>query len=299
MNAQMSGQPKTGPVSAPTPPQPKMFSGTQGLTIVLVLTLAVVGWVLYFYEWQNKPIDDDSTENEVVVNANTNTNATANTNTTNTNEPLVYTPITKQYSGQAIALPTPSLKGTLTVEETMQSRRSVREYSETALTSSQLGQMLWAAQGITDATSGGRTAPSGHSLYPFNLYVVVRNVTGVTPGLYHYLPESHSIRQLIASDNLLEGEKQQPSVKVSPAILVYGGILKKAMTKYTTEASATKVINQESGHIAENVYLQAESIGLGTVVIGGYDPAGVKTELSLPEDESVVYLQPFGLPKEE
>lgn len=94
-------------------------------------------------------------------------------------------------------------------------------------------------------------------------------------------------------EGLLTGESQQESIQTAPAVLIYGAIYPKAQEKFPGE-SGVKVTLQESGHIGENVYLQAEALGLATVVVGGFNPIEVATELNLAEDETVVYLQPFG-----
>ena len=81
-----------------------------------------------------------------------------------------------------VALPKPDTKGELSVEEALASRRSIRTFEETPVSLSDVSQMLWAGQGVTD-DSGHRTAPSARGLYPHTLYVIVRNVDGVKPGL--------------------------------------------------------------------------------------------------------------------
>ncbi|MDP3965078.1 MAG: SagB/ThcOx family dehydrogenase [bacterium] len=267
--------PQVGP-----PPPPKMFTGPQGMTVIIVLIIAAVGWILYAYEFQKSPATQE--END--------------TNSAAMEESSEYVPIEKNYIGEEIALPSPQSLGSVSVEQALSQRRSARAYGDASLTQAQLGQMLWAGQGVTDPESGGRTSPSARSLYPINFYVLVRDVEGIDPGLYHYLPETHSIRLLKSEVDLLTGEEQQAQLRVAPAVAVYGAIYAKVQASFPGD-SGLKVVHQESGHIGQNLYLEAESLGLGTVVMGGYDADAVKDELDLPEDETVVYLQPFG-PKE-
>jgi hypothetical protein len=82
-----------------------------------------------------------------------------------------------------IPLPVPRTTGPLSLEEAIQARRSVREYSTEPLTIPELAQLLWAAQGIT-SPSGGRAAPSAGGTYPLELYVVAGSVTGLETGVY-------------------------------------------------------------------------------------------------------------------
>jgi SagB-type dehydrogenase family enzyme len=174
------------------------------------------------------------------------------------------------------------------------SRRSRREFAAQPLPLQTLSQILWAAQGITEPAKGYRTAPSARAIYPLNLYAVVRKVAGLQPGLYHYVPDGHKLGPLMIEKGLLTDKSQQASVRNAPVVLVYGAIYPKAQAKFPGEAGV-KVTLQESGHIAQNVYLQAESLDLATVVVGGFDPGAVKKALNLPAEETIVYLQPLGL----
>ena len=55
----------------------------------------------------------------------------------------------------------------------------MREFSKRLLTEEQIGQLLWAAQGIT-APEGLRTAPSAGALYGLEVYVAT------AAGFYRY-----------------------------------------------------------------------------------------------------------------
>ena len=68
-------------------------------------------------------------------------------------------------SNEQIKLPNPELTGEQSVEMLLQQRRSVRSYQKTSLNLTEVGQLLWSAQGISDA-QGHRTAPSAGALYP-------------------------------------------------------------------------------------------------------------------------------------
>jgi hypothetical protein len=89
-----------------------------------------------------------------------------------------------------IQLPEPLHDSAISLEESLSRRRSVRSYTDEPLTLQEVSQILWAAQGITDA-AGLRTAPSAGGTYPLELYVVAGNVRGLEPGVYRYLPDGH------------------------------------------------------------------------------------------------------------
>lgn len=193
-----------------------------------------------------------------------------------------------------IALPAPKLKGSLSVEEALFTRRSRREFAETALTQAQLSSLLWSAQGITDAPTGKRTAPSAYNVYPFTVYVVVRNVTGITPGLYEYLPATHALGNMNlanAGDVFNAGEGVEALAKKTPVVIVLSAALDKGVEKLKGGALTSAYL--EGGHIGENLYLEAESLKLATVVTGG-GTQGAHDALKLDPAETVVYVVPVG-----
>ena len=71
-----------------------------------------------------------------------------------------------------IELPEPRYDSETSVEKALLERRSIRDYSESSLSLSEISQLLWSAQGITN-TRGFRTAPSAGALYPLELFLVV------------------------------------------------------------------------------------------------------------------------------
>jgi len=95
--------------------------------------------------------------------------------------------------GDKVSLPAASLSGSVSVEEALLYRRSVKLYKDADLTLSQISQLLWAAQGITAEKKGGRTAPSAGASYPLEVYCLWQN------SLWHYLPESHSLELRMSS----------------------------------------------------------------------------------------------------
>jgi hypothetical protein len=70
-----------------------------------------------------------------------------------------------------IALPRPSVAGTVSLEEAIERRRSLRTFGPGPLSVGTIGQLLWAGQGVT-SPDGKRAAPSAGALYPLELYAV-------------------------------------------------------------------------------------------------------------------------------
>jgi SagB-type dehydrogenase family enzyme len=213
-------------------------------------------------------------------------------------------------SDDVIALPAPRTGEGLAVERALAGRRSVREFGPGAITLGELAQLLWAAQGLSDPEpeappgfryewrGGRRTAPSAGALYPLELYVVAGRVEGLEPGLYRYLPSEHALRPEIPGDlrpDLAAAALGQASVRTAPASLVFAGVVARTAAKYGGRAE--RYVHVEVGAAGENVYLQCESLGLGTVMVGAFRDEAVKEALDLPEKEDVFAIMPVGRPE--
>jgi len=199
----------------------------------------------------------------------------------------------------SIELPPAATKGNISVEEAMARRRSIRHYSLKPLTLGSLSQILWAAQGITETDGGFRTAPSAGALYPLELYVAVRKdgVEGLSEGVYHYHPVGHTLALVEDGDVSADLEAAtwgQEIVKEAAATIVITGVLSRTTEKYGRRG--TQYMFQESGHVAQNVFLQATALGIGTVAMGAFGEAAVRRVLGAKADEKPLYVQPLGKP---
>jgi len=203
------------------------------------------------------------------------------------------------HSSDTINLPGPRLESDISVERAIHNRRSIREFSNKPLSLEEISQLLWSAQGMTD-DEGLRSAPSAGALYPLVLYLVVGNVKGLKPGTYQYSPDGHQLLRIKEGDSrkeLAEAAYQQLWVKDSAALLIFSAIEKKTTRKYGQRG--IRYIHIEVGHSAQNVFLQAQSLGLGAAVVGAFDDSHIETILNLPAGEQVLYLMPIGRPQTE
>lgn len=202
---------------------------------------------------------------------------------------------TLAHAQDTIPLPPPRDTGPVSVEEALAKRRSCRSFAPLPLSLEEVAQLLWAAQGITDHSSGFRTAPSAGALYPLEVYLVVGNVTGLAPGVYRYLPERHALSRTLSDDRreaLFRAALFQRWVQEAPAVLVFAAVYERTTRKYGERG--IRYVHMEVGHAAQNVYLQAEALGLGTVAVGAFEDRSVQNALQLPEKEHPLYLMPVG-----
>ncbi|MBA7701947.1 hypothetical protein ES703_110695 [subsurface metagenome] len=193
-----------------------------------------------------------------------------------------------------ITLPEPRCDSDVSVEEALLKRRSVRNYTDEALTLQEVSQLLWAAQGITDP-SGKRTAPSAGALYPLELYVVVGGVEDVAKGVYKYEPQQHELVRVLDGEQrkaLAAAALNQQSIAQGAIDIVITAIYERTTRKYSDRG--IRYVHMEAGHAAQNVYLQAVAMNLGMVVIGAFYDDQVKEVLNLPENEEPLYIMPVG-----
>ncbi|MEM3096045.1 MAG: SagB/ThcOx family dehydrogenase [Nitrososphaerota archaeon] len=76
--------------------------------------------------------------------------------------------------------------------------------------------------------------------------------------------------------------------------IVFTAVVERTSVKYG--GRALQYIFQESGHAAQNIYLQAEALGLGCVVIGAFYEDEIRLILGINEAELPVYVMPVGRP---
>ena len=195
---------------------------------------------------------------------------------------------------EPIKLPSPLVAGKTSVESALNKRRSVRQYKNLPISLPDLSQLLWAAQGIS-GSGGRRTAPSAGALYPLEVYVVAGKVTGLPAGIYSYNPHKHELRRIAEGDSRTELSKAalgQSPIKTAAAVLVLSALHERTTVKYGERG--VRYVHMEAGHAAQNVFLQAVSLDLGTVVIGAFQDEQVRAVLHLPEQEQPLCLMPVG-----
>lgn len=198
------------------------------------------------------------------------------------------------HGADAVSLPAPDTTGSLGVEGALQQRRSRRSYSDGRLTLEEVGQLLWAAAGVT-SPRGFRTAPSAGALYPFTVYLIASGVEGLQPGAYSYVPEDHALEPAAGGDlsrRLMEACLGQACVGEAAASIVL--VADYGVTTSSYPSRGEMYVHMEAGHISQNVYLQCEALGLGTVAVGALRPAAAAELLELADGLEVLYLMPVG-----
>jgi SagB-type dehydrogenase family enzyme len=204
-----------------------------------------------------------------------------------------------------IKLPSPQLRGKVSLEETISRRRSVRKYHGESIDLGQLSQILWAAQGHTGARRF-RAAPSAGATYPLEIFAVIgergviarettQGAQEVEAGIYHYEVDSHSLRLHKPAElrpELARAVLDQQFLVEAPVDIVICALPDRMSHRYGERAE--RYVHMEVGHAGQNIHLQAVALGLATVKVGAFDDGEIRTVLEVDEQGRPLYIMPVG-----
>ena len=187
-------------------------------------------------------------------------------------------------------LPPPSPAGSMSLEEALGRRRSRRDFTGDPLSPAELGQLLWAAHGLT-GPDGRRTAPTAGNTLPHEVYAV-------TPeGAFRYDGAAHRLEGISPADlraplsTVTRNDEHLPQAGV---VVVLAAVTARTAARYPERAE--RYVAMGLGHAAQNVLLQAEALGLAAYPVGAHDVEGVARLLHLPEGCLPLYMVPVGRP---
>jgi SagB-type dehydrogenase family enzyme len=230
-------------------------------------------------------------------------NVLKNKSVSSSNPETTTTSITQ---GSKYLLPLPKFASGVNVEESLDWRRSIREYKDEPITIENLSILLWSAQGVNELKYGFRTAPSAGGTYPLEVYaiissrgVIIKGTEYLPAGSYKYDYGDHSITMIKDSDlreELAQASLNQEWVRIAPVNLTICADYEKTTKVYGERGN--RYVHMEEGHVGQNLYLMAAALNLGTVVIGAFSDDQVKAVLGAQESEQPLYVQPIGVPVE-
>lgn len=195
-----------------------------------------------------------------------------------------------------IELPAVISRSGLSLEQAIEQRRSLRRFSGESLSQEDLSYLLHYSAGITDQRHGLRAAPSAGATYPIELYPVVNNVQGLPKGVYHYSLLDHGLELVREGDfgqEMAKAALGERMVGQANVILALTAVFQRTQRIYRERAY--RYILFEAGHIAQNTYLVATSMGLGSCAIGAFYDEDFNRLLGVDgKRESVLYLMAVG-----
>jgi SagB-type dehydrogenase family enzyme len=199
-----------------------------------------------------------------------------------------------------VALSAPKLDAGQSTGTTIAARRSTRDYSPQPMSETELSTLLFLVTGISADKWGNarRTAPSSGALYPIETYVVVHNVEGIERGVYHYAIRDHALEEVRAGDfrsTVVEEGIGQEFLGECGVVLFLTQILQRMRPKYQDRSYRYGVL--EAGHLGENGYLAAISMGLGACGVGAFMDDQINDMLGIDgTEEAALYMLAVGRP---
>jgi SagB-type dehydrogenase family enzyme len=201
-----------------------------------------------------------------------------------------------------IKLPSIAVDGSLdhgpSAARAIATRRSVRTYAPESLNLDEISRLLFLTGGITAGLHGNarRAAPSSGALYPIEIYPVVHRVAGLDPGVYHYAYRDHALELVRAGDfraHVVEQGIAQEFLGECGVVLFLTMILQRMRPKYQDRSYRYGLV--EAGHVGENGYLAARSMGLGACGVGAFMDDAINEMLGVDGvEEAVVYMLAVG-----
>jgi SagB-type dehydrogenase family enzyme len=205
----------------------------------------------------------------------------------------------KAYPGASVVpLPEPALEGSLPTAKAIAKRRSTRDYVQSPMSADELSRLLFLTGGVSADKYGNarRTAPSSGALYPIEVYAVVHRVDGIDPGVYHYAYREHALEQIRAGDfraAVVDQAIAQEFLGECGVVLFLTMIMQRMRPKYQDRSYRYGLL--EAGHLGENAYLAATSMGLGACGVGAFMDDAINEMLGVDGiEEAAVYMLAAG-----
>jgi SagB-type dehydrogenase family enzyme len=203
----------------------------------------------------------------------------------------------QQAAAAGIKLPEVRRQGSLSLEAAMWARHSTRTLTKDSISLAELGQLLWAAQGV-NRPDGHRTVPSAGATYPLELYLLAARVRDLPAGVYHYKAAGHELESVVAGDRLpelLTAAVRQAWIGDAAIVVVFAGAFDRTAGRYRDRTERYVAI--EVGAAGQDLYLEAAALGLGTTMVGSFVDSTLARVVGLPEGQRPIAIMPVGRPR--
>jgi SagB-type dehydrogenase family enzyme len=182
-------------------------------------------------------------------------------------------------------IPMPSCDLRTAIED----RQSVRKYAADPLTLEELSYLLWCTQGVkavTDRPATRRTVPSAGARHAFETYLLINAIDGLQPGVYRFLAIEHKLAAIDLSagvaERIYQASLEQDHVETCAAMFIWAAVV-------------YRYLFLDAGHVCQNLYLAAGSLGCGVCALGAFHDEQLNALLGLDgEAQFVVYSATVG-----
>ena len=204
----------------------------------------------------------------------------------------------KRYRG-APRHPLPPIEATGEFPRVLLGRRTWRQFGSDPMTQTELGSLLGLTGGIQHwAHLRGqgdlplKTSPSGGARHPIELYVCVRHVAGLQPGLYHYDGDRHRLERLAKHARPIRVQRYLPTqfwYSRAAIVVFFSAVFARYLWKYDYPR-AYRAVLIEAGHQCQTFCLVAEWLGLAPFCSMALADSRIEQDLGLDGvSESVLY----------
>ncbi len=190
----------------------------------------------------------------------------------------------------------------LSLEQAITTRVSVREFTTGPLTLQTLATLLHYGYGVSRARTDSdvphslRVVPSAGALYPLEIFFHTARIEGLTAGLYHYNPSKNHLRLLRAGDETgtVSQAMIQPDIALGASLIVFiTAFFERSIFKY--QDRGYRFVLLEAGHVAQNLNLVSNALGLGALNVGGFFDREIDAFLNLDGvTQSTIYMAAIG-----
>jgi len=184
-------------------------------------------------------------------------------------------------------------------------RRTWRRFSTTPVTIEDLSTVLGLSAGVQKWVRLGsseaplKTSPSGGVCHPIELYVVVRDVQGLGPGLYHYAADRHALERLrrgASEQRIREYVPHSGYFARASAVVFLTAVFGRQLWRYSY-SRAYRAALIEAGHVCQTFCLAATSLGLAPFSLMALADSVIERDLGIDGiTESVLYAAGVGCP---
>lgn len=179
-------------------------------------------------------------------------------------------------SGADIILPPAEKKSGMSLAEALNMRRSIRRFTDRKLSTQELANILWSANGVT-RPDGKRTAPSALNRQEIMLYVTMEE------GTFFYDPAAHILKKVCSEDL-----RKYAGKYTAPCYI----ILVADLAKQPRENFASI----DAGYVSQNIYLAATAQKLGTCAIGSISDRQKLAEKIISGKKMLILVHSLGSP---
>jgi len=191
-----------------------------------------------------------------------------------------------------ITLNAPDLNRPASLMQAFKNRVSCTNYSDRALTTQDLSDLLWAANGVNRPDLKKRTAPSGMNAQDIDIYVFFPN------GAYLYDAFANVLKPVAKGDFRAQATTQQPAQGVpQPPVLL---VLVSDTSRFRSDlddAAKLRLALFDAGIVSQNISIFCAGADLGTRCRAAVNVPKLKEILKLSDAQIPLLDHPVGYNK--